>query len=103
MQNKYAVTLAAGAAMTLLLASPLLWADEQDISKVNGAIRVESGRQVGSVETVNGSIVSEDSVRAERHRDRQRLDRHRPRLHGQRHRHGQRLRDPGSQHQGRLG
>ena len=51
------------ATMTLLLASPLLWADE-NISKINGSIRVESGRQVGSVETVNGSIDLGDSVRA---------------------------------------
>ena len=50
--------------MTLLLASPLLWADGQNISKINGSIRVESGREVGSVETVNGSIRLEDSVRA---------------------------------------
>jgi len=64
MQNKWAVSLAAGATMAALLASPLLWADGQDISRINGAIRVESGRQVGSVETVNGSIRIGDSVRA---------------------------------------
>lgn len=51
------------AAAVLLLASPALWAD-QDISKVNGSIRVESGRQVGAVATVNGSIRIEDSVTA---------------------------------------
>ncbi len=62
MQNKWAVSL--GATLTLILASPLLWASDQDISKINGSIRVESGRQVGSVETVNGSIRLEDSVRA---------------------------------------
>jgi hypothetical protein len=64
MQNKWAACLAIWATMTLLLASPLLWADDQDISKINGAIRVESGRQVGSVETVNGSIQLGDSVHA---------------------------------------
>ncbi|WP_206606130.1 hypothetical protein [Steroidobacter cummioxidans] len=60
MQNKWVAL----ATMTLLLASPLLWADGQNISKINGSIRVESGRQVGSVETVNGSIRLEDSVQA---------------------------------------
>lgn len=64
MQNKFAIALAVGTTMALLLASPLLRADEQNISKINGAIRVESGRQVGSVETVNGSIQLGDSVRA---------------------------------------
>ncbi|MFC4309519.1 hypothetical protein ACFPN2_10555 [Steroidobacter flavus] len=65
MQNKWAVSLAIWVSMTLLLASPMLWADDQDISKVNGAIRVESGRHVGSVETVNGSIDLGDAVHAE--------------------------------------
>ena len=36
MQNKLAAGVATWATMTLLLASPLLWADEQDISKING-------------------------------------------------------------------
>lgn len=48
----------------LVLASPVLWADGENISKINGSIRVEGGRQVGSVETVNGSIHLEDSVTA---------------------------------------
>lgn len=64
MRNKLAAGIATLASMTVLLASPLLWADEQDISKINGSIRVENGRQVGSVETVNGSIHLGDSVRA---------------------------------------
>jgi DUF4097 and DUF4098 domain-containing protein YvlB len=50
--------------LALTLASPLLLADDGDISKVNGSIRVESGREVGSVETVNGSIHLDESVRA---------------------------------------
>jgi DUF4097 and DUF4098 domain-containing protein YvlB len=48
----------------LVWTSPLSWADGENISKINGSIRVESGRQVGSVETVNGSIRLEDSVTA---------------------------------------
>lgn len=59
MRNK----LAALSTVVLVLASPLLWASE-NISKINGSIRVESGRQVGSVETVNGSIRLESSVTA---------------------------------------
>ncbi|MET0535636.1 MAG: hypothetical protein ABW171_15575 [Steroidobacter sp.] len=50
--------------LLLTLASPMLLADDRDISKVNGSIRVESGRQVGSIETVNGSISIENSVTA---------------------------------------
>ena len=49
--------------LLLTLSSPMVLADG-DISKVNGSIRVESGRTVGDVETVNGSITIEDSVRA---------------------------------------
>ena len=47
MHDKLALGLTA--MMALTLASPMLWADAQDISKINGSIRVESGRQVGSV------------------------------------------------------
>ena len=50
--------------LLLTLTSPLVLADDGDISKVNGSIRVESGRSVGDVETVNGSITIEDSVTA---------------------------------------
>ncbi|MBM0103492.1 hypothetical protein JM946_02000 [Steroidobacter sp. S1-65] len=60
MRNK----LAALSTVVLVLASPLLWADGENISKVNGSIHVASGRQVGSVETVNGSIRLESSVTA---------------------------------------
>lgn len=49
--------------LLLTLASPVVLADD-DISKVNGSIRVESGRTVGNVETVNGSIHIEESVKA---------------------------------------
>lgn len=63
MNNKL-VTLAPLIGLSFLLASPLLLAASDNISKVNGSIRVESGRQVGSVETVNGSIRIEDSVQA---------------------------------------
>jgi len=48
----------------LTMTSPLVLADDRDISKVNSSIRVESGRTVGDVETVNGSITIEDSVTA---------------------------------------
>ncbi|MDY6947311.1 MAG: hypothetical protein SXG53_16500 [Pseudomonadota bacterium] len=48
----------------LVWASPALWADGENISKINGSIRVDSNRQVGSVETVNGSIRLADSVTA---------------------------------------
>src|SRR5688500_92882 len=50
--------------LLLTLTSPLVLADDGDISKVNGSIKVESGRSVGDVETVNGSITIEDSVKA---------------------------------------
>ncbi len=49
--------------LLLSFSSPMVLADG-DISKVNGSIRVESGRTVGDVETVNGSITLEDSVQA---------------------------------------
>jgi DUF4097 and DUF4098 domain-containing protein YvlB len=52
------------AAVALVLASSVLWADGGDISKINGSIRVDSGQQVGSVDTVNGSIHLGDSVTA---------------------------------------
>jgi DUF4097 and DUF4098 domain-containing protein YvlB len=50
--------------LMLTFASPALLAAGDDISKINGSIRVASGRDVGSVETVNGSIHIEESVRA---------------------------------------
>lgn len=43
--------------------STAAWADE-NISKVNGSIRVESGRTVGELDTVNGSINLGDNARA---------------------------------------
>ncbi len=43
--------------------SSTAFADE-DISKVNGSIRVESGRTVGDLDTVNGSIHLGDNARA---------------------------------------
>jgi hypothetical protein len=58
------VSAALAVGLILAWASPVLWADGEDISKINGSIRVESGRQVGAVETVNGSIRLEDSVTA---------------------------------------
>lgn len=62
MRNKLA---ALSTVVVLVLASPLLWADGEDISKVNGSIRVASGKRVGAVETVNGSIRLESSVAAD--------------------------------------
>lgn len=50
--------------LLLVLASPLVLAHDDDLSKINGSIRVASGREVGSIETVNGSIRLEDSVKA---------------------------------------
>ncbi len=38
------------------------WAAE-DVSKVNGSIQAEAGRQYGSLETVNGAIHIEDAAR----------------------------------------
>jgi DUF4097 and DUF4098 domain-containing protein YvlB len=43
--------------------STAAWA-EDNISKVNGSIRVESGRTVGELDTVNGSINLGDNARA---------------------------------------
>ena len=37
---------------------------DEDISKVNGSIRVEGGRTVGELDTVNGSIHLGDNARA---------------------------------------
>lgn len=37
---------------------------DEDISKVNGSIRVDSGRTVGDLDTVNGSIHLGDNARA---------------------------------------
>ncbi len=47
--------------LSLVLASGAAWADE-DISKVNGRITAEAGRQYGSLETVNGGISIEDNA-----------------------------------------
>ncbi len=47
-----------------LLASTACLAGE-DISKLNGSIRVEDGRTVGDLDTVNGSIRVGDNVNAE--------------------------------------
>lgn len=50
--------------LTLLLAlsSPLAFAND-DISKVNGSITVDSGQRQGSLDTVNGSIKIGDNAR----------------------------------------
>lgn len=37
---------------------------DEDVSKVNGSIRVDSGKSVGDVDTVNGSITLSDNTRA---------------------------------------
>ena len=58
MQRLLLVTLLGG-----LLAAPA-FADD-DISKVNGSIRIEEGRTVGDLDTVNGSIHLADNARAE--------------------------------------
>ena len=50
------------AALVGALSTPA-FADE-DISKVNGSIRVDSGRTVGELDTVNGSIHLGDNARA---------------------------------------
>lgn len=49
------------ALLVLALASGSAWADE-DISKVNGRITAEAGRQYGSLETVNGGISIQDNA-----------------------------------------
>lgn len=64
MKNTLTASVLVLALASPLLWSPPLWADGENISKINGSIRVDSGRQVGSVETVNGSIRLEDSVTA---------------------------------------
>ncbi|HBK45705.1 MAG TPA: hypothetical protein DDZ67_04580 [Xanthomonadaceae bacterium] len=46
----------------LVLAAGTAWADE-DISKVNGRIVAEAGRQYGDLDTVNGGITVKDGVR----------------------------------------
>lgn len=64
MKAPLAITWLLPTILLLTLASPMVLADDGDISKVNSSIRVESGRTVGDVETVNGSITIEDSVTA---------------------------------------
>jgi len=49
------------ALLVLALASGSAWADE-DISKVNGRITAEAGRQYGGLETVNGGISIQDNA-----------------------------------------
>lgn len=51
--------------ISVLLASPAVFAAGNDISKVNTSIRAEAGAEYGDLSTVNGSITVEDGVIAE--------------------------------------
>jgi DUF4097 and DUF4098 domain-containing protein YvlB len=51
-----------GLMVALALAAAPVWANE-DISKVNGRITAEAGRQYGDLDTVNGGIGVEDGAR----------------------------------------
>ncbi len=52
--------------LALLTCLPLaVLAAGNDISKVNGSVRVSAGESAGDVETVNGSVTIEDGVTAE--------------------------------------
>ena len=55
--------IAATIALSLLLAATPAVADES-VSRVNGSITAEAGRQYGDLSTVNGSIRIEDGARA---------------------------------------
>jgi hypothetical protein len=59
---KYLVGVLA-AVLTIILAT-VVHADN-DVSKVNGSVRVEAGRTVGEVSSVNGSVRIEENVTAE--------------------------------------
>jgi len=55
-----------GFLLALLTCLPLaVPAAGNDISKVNGSVRVSAGESVGDVETVNGSVTIEDGVTAQ--------------------------------------
>jgi DUF4097 and DUF4098 domain-containing protein YvlB len=51
-------------AVALVLATPAVFAADQDIDKINGSITAESGQGYGDLETVNGSIKLESGSRA---------------------------------------
>ena len=51
--------------LALILVSPLALAEGPNIDKLNGAIRTESGKAYGDLETVNGAISVRADVEAE--------------------------------------
>ncbi len=56
--------IASAIALSLLLASAPALANGDDVSKVNGSITAESGKQYGDLSTVNGSIRLQDGSRS---------------------------------------
>lgn len=56
--------IASAIALSLLLATTPAFADGGNVSKVNGSITAESGKQYGDLSTVNGSIRLQDGSRS---------------------------------------
>ena len=51
--------------LALLACLPLAAVRRQQLSKVNGSVRVEAGQTAGDVSTVNGSVTIEEGATAE--------------------------------------